>query len=108
MSAGTPPFIPHISGGIPAVMGVVGTLGTTDTGGTSETLPVGVNPTTGAMYVEDLSGASGTTNVLVVGGTLNAGTVTVGSISNLAMLHAGTISTLPQVSVGTLPTLNLT
>ena len=90
-------------------MGVVGTLGTSDAAGTSQVLPIGVNPATGAMYVQDLAGASGTTNVQVLGGTLNAGTVTVGSISNVGVIHnAGTIAALPQVSVGTLPTLNLT
>ena len=105
----------------PTIMGVEGTLGTADTGGTAKPLPFAVNPATGAMYVQDLAGASGTTNVLVVGGTLNAGTVVVGSISNIGQIHnAGTLAagdnnvgnvdivTIPQVSVGTLPTLNLT
>src|SRR3990167_1154077 len=105
----------------PTIMGVEGTLGTADTGGTAKPLPFAVNPATGAMYVQDLAGASGTTNVLVVGGTLNAGTVVVGSISNIGQIHnAGTLAagdnnvgnvdivTIPQVSIGTLPTLNLT
>ena len=102
MSAGTPPFVPHISGGIPAVMGVVGTLGTADTGGTSETLPVGVNPATGAMYVEDLSGALGTTNVLVVGGTLNAGTVVQSSGTTTLVSTVTTLSNLTNGSVNVL------
>ena len=76
-----------------SIIGVQGTLGTADTGGTANTIPIGANPATGAMYVQDLSGASGTTNVLVVGGTLNAGTVTVGSISNIGQIHnAGTLA----------------
>src|SRR3990167_3689580 len=102
MSAGTPLFVPHISGGIPAVMGVVGTLGTADTGGTSETLPVGVNPATGAMYVEDLSGALGTTNVLVVGGTLNAGTVVQSSGTTTLVSTVTTLSNLTNGSVNVL------
>ena len=83
----------HFDGPNPTVLGVIGTLGTADTGGTALTLSTGVNPTTGALYVQDLSGASGTTNVLVVGGTLNAGTVTVGSIGNVGQIHnAGTLA----------------
>ena len=119
MATGTPPFIPHFSGGIPASMGVVGTLGTADTGGTAEQLPFGVNPSTGAMYVQDLSGASGTSNVNVVGGTLGAltngsiniltGTVnrvhdvgTLGSITNIGVIHnAGTIAALPTLNITT-------
>ena len=60
---------------VPTVMGVIGTLGTADTGGTAKSLPISINPDTGAMYVQDLSGASGTSNVMVVGGTLGAGTM---------------------------------
>src|SRR3990167_2578066 len=47
------------------------------------------NHATGAMYVQDLSGASGTTNVSVVNGTINrlhdAGTL--GSIANVGVIH---------------------
>ena len=77
----------------PSVTGVSGTMGTADTTGTAEVVRIGANPTTGALYVQDLAGASGTTNVLVVGGTLNAGTVTVGSIGNVGVIHnAGTLA----------------
>ena len=84
---------------VPTMMGAIGTLGTADAGGTAKSLPIGVNPATGAMYVEDLSGASGTTNVLVVGGTLNAGTVTA-----TAVLDTGTITTIVAGTQNTLGT----
>ena len=65
---------------------VTGTVGTADTGGTAEQIRVSANPATGALYVQDLSGASGTTNV--------TGTVVVGSISNVGQVHnAGTLAT---------------
>lgn len=89
----------HFDGPNPSVIGVVGTLGTADTGGTALTLPIGVNPATGAMYVQDLSGASGTTNVLLVGGTLNAGTVT-----TTLTLNTGTITTIAAGTLNTLGT----
>lgn len=102
---------------VPTVMGVVGTLGTADTAGTAKSIPIGVNPATGAMYVEDLSGASGTTNVQMVSGTLNVGTVVVSSSSGGTTVNVatGTQQTLGTVgvvnnlvtgtlaSVGTLP-----
>src|SRR3990167_6144257 len=79
-----------------SIVGVSGTLGTSDTGGTADTVPVGANPATGAMYVQDLSGVSGTTTVQMVSGTLNVGTVvvpsgtlTTGSLTNVAMVNAG-------------------
>ena len=109
MSLGTPPFVSHFDGNqVPSMMGVVGTLGTADAGGTSQTLPIGVNPSTGAMYVEDLSSTGGTTNVMILGGTLNSGTLntlgTLGSVSNIGVIHnAGSIQALPQVSIGTIP-----
>ena len=62
-----------------SIGGVVGTLGTADEAGTAKVLPIAVNPATGAMYVQDLSGASGTTTVQMVSGTLNVGTVVVSS-----------------------------
>jgi len=107
-----------------SVIGVIGTLGTADIGGTALTLPIGVAPLTGAMYVHDLSGAGGTTNiqgtvaisggtmqlsgtpnVTLIGGTLNAGTVTVGSISAIGQVHnAGTLAggTLGQLTNGSI------
>lgn len=117
-----PPNVAHFDANqVPTVMGVIGTLGTADVGGTALSLPVGVNPATGAMFVQDLSGAGGTTNiqgsVIVTSGTiLNTGTnvnVVTGTINSLPQISVGTIpqvsvGTMPQVSVGTLPTLNLT
>lgn len=122
MSFGTPPFVSHFDGNqVPTSMGVVGTLGTADTGGTADTLPISIDPTTGAQFVIDLSGAAGTTNVMVLGGTLNAGTFTntgtnvnvvTGTINALPQISVGTIpqvsvGTIPQVSVGTLPAVNV-
>ena len=54
---------------VPTIMGAIGTAGTADTAGTARPLPIGVNPDTGAMYVHDLAGASGTTNVNFSSGT---------------------------------------
>lgn len=68
-----PPFVAHTGGNQEqSIVGVVGTLGTSDTGGTASIMPIGVNPSTGAMFVQDLSGASGTTNI--------QGTVAVSSV----------------------------
>lgn len=75
MTHGTPPFVPHISNKVPANMGVVGTLGTSDTGGTARVLPMGVNDQTGAAYVENIGALSGvvlTTAVAVANGTATA------------------------------------
>ena len=95
-----PPYVAHFDGNqVPTVMGVEGTLGTADAGGTARPLPIGVNPVNGAMYVQDLSGAAGTTNVVIVGGTLNAGTIT----TTLA-LDSGTISTIAAGTLNTLGT----
>ena len=52
-----------------SIGGVVGTMGTADTQGTAKVLPFGVNPDTGAMYVQDLSSPSG-----FEGGTVSVGT----------------------------------
>lgn len=66
------------------IIGVRGTLGDTDTGGTALPMKFSGNPNTGAMYVEDLSGGAGTTNiqgsVIITGGTIeniNNGSITV-------------------------------
>ncbi len=97
---------------VPTAMGVIGTLGTADTAGTAKSLPISINPDNGALYVQDLSGAAGTTNVNVVGGTVvttvgsianvgqihNAGTIANGSLSDVAMVHAGTISSVTSVA----------
>jgi len=86
-----------------SVGGVVGTLGTADTGGTAQVIPIGVNPATGAMYVQDLSGASGTTTVQMVSGTLNVGTVVVSSSSGGTTVN---IATGTQQTLGTVGVLN--
>lgn len=81
-----------------ALIGVQGTAGTADTRGTSVTMPISVDPDTGAMNVKDLSGAAGTTNVQVLGGTLQLGTIT-GNIGTVSMLSAGTVS---MINAGTI------
>lgn len=64
----------------PTTTFVSGTAGTSDINGTAEIIRGAADPTTGAQYVIDLSGATGTTSiqgsVVVIGGTLNAGTFT--------------------------------
>ena len=63
---------------VPTTMGAIGTLGTADTAGTALSLPISVNPATGAMYVDDLSAFNGTsygtlgTTGVAVWGTLAA------------------------------------
>lgn len=91
-----------------SILGVGGTAGTADTAGTSRTVAVSVNPDTGAMYVQDLSGASGTTNiagtVVVSGGTINAATATLtgGTLNaGTVVLNGGTAGTVTGVGVVT-------
>lgn len=99
------------SNDFPSLTAVSGTAGTADVNGTAEQIRVGANPTTGALYVQDLAGGAGTTNVQgsvqLTGGTLNLGTVTLtdagtnvnlvtgtittGSLTNIANLHNGTV-----------------
>lgn len=105
-----PPFVAHTGGNQEqSMVGVVGTLGTSDLGGTAAIMPVGVNPTTGAQYVDIINGTVSSvntgTNVNVVSGTINvgtfnntgtnvnivSGTVTTGSLSNIATLNNGTV-----------------
>lgn len=55
----SPPYASHFDANqVPTAMGVVGTLGTSDTKGTAKPLPPSVDPTTGAWHVKDLSGAA--------------------------------------------------
>lgn len=72
---------------------VGGTAGTADTGGTSVIVRLSGNPTTGALYVEDLS-ADGGTVVNVASGTINVGTVvvTAGTITPATGFEGGTVS----------------
>ncbi len=86
-----------------SMLGVIGTLGTADVGGTAYTLPVGIDPSTGAIYVNDLSGGAGTTTVKMTIGTINAGTIDLlkaGTITALAngTIGAGTLNTLGTLS----------
>ena len=54
-----------------SMLGVLGTLGTADTSGTQLTLPVGVDPLTGAQYVSIMgTTANGTSQVFIGGGTV--------------------------------------
>ena len=69
-------------------MGVSGTAGTSDTTGTAEGIAFGVNPTTGAQYVEPL------------GGTLSIGTTT--RISNIGTLELGSVAVTTLPSGGTI------
>jgi len=105
------------------ILGVIGTLGTADVNGTANTLPIGVNETTGAMYVQNLGGTTtiagniGTVGTVsagtitrILGGTItNSGTVTgVGTIANIAKIHnagtivAGTIDKVTMLFGGTI------
>lgn len=85
MAFGNPPFSARpASDGVFASMGVVGTQGTTDIGGTAQLLPAAVDPTTGAWYVNNIGAPSGnptagTLNTLGTVGTVNGigGTVQV-------------------------------
>lgn len=96
------------------IIGVQGTLGTADIAGTARTMTFGGNPVTGAMYVQDLSGAVGTTNiqgsVTIIGGTIQAGTFTnLGTNVNVVtgtILNSGagtiTTGTIQNISTGTI------
>lgn len=96
----------------PGLLVVQGTAGTADIDpGTSILLRVGGNPVTGAMYVEDLAGATGTTNVsgTVVASNIITGTqATLGTVgvlnSGSVVVTAGTIGDLD--TVGTVGVLN--
>jgi hypothetical protein len=65
-----------------SMIGVIGTLGTADVTGTALTLPVGVNPDNGAMYVD------------VIDTQFNVGTLTVGTINKV-----GTVSEITNGSI---------
>src|SRR5207244_1007932 len=81
---GSAPNWPHQSANNTySILGVIGTLGTADTSGTALTLPVSVDPATGAMFVQDLASSGGTQPV---SGTIttnqNSGTFNVGTVVN--------------------------
>ena len=51
-----PPYSAHFDGNqVPTQMGVAGTLGTADTGGTATPLPFAVEPESGAAFTQALS-----------------------------------------------------
>lgn len=99
MGFGTAPFSARTAGdGVFASMGVVGTLGTSDTGGTSQLLPFAVDQTTGAALVNVIAGNLGSitvSNVNPSSGTLNT-LGTVGSITNIGSIS--NIGTMPAIS----------
>lgn len=65
-----------------SILGVIGSLGTSDVKGTALTLPIGVNPDTGAMLVD------------VTDAEFNVGTLTVGTINKI-----GTVSEVTSGSI---------
>lgn len=90
------------------LIAVQGTLGTADVVGTAKTIPVGATDQ-GAIYVHDLSGTGGTTNiqgsVQVTGGSIVVTEGTIGTVSNVGKVHnAGTIAggTLGILTDGTI------
>lgn len=85
-----------------ALIGVQGTAGTADTRGTSVTMPISVDPLTGAMNVKDLSGAAGTTNVQVLGGSVvvTAGTTKITDGTQVANTLAGDTGQNPLLQAG--------
>lgn len=57
-----PPYAAHFDANqVPTIMGVVGSAGTADTGGTAQPLPVGVRADSGALYVYNLGPAGAVT-----------------------------------------------
>mgnify|MGYP001609523535 FL=1 len=87
----------------PSLTALSGTAGTADTAGTAEIIALGGNPTTGALYVQDLSSGAGTTTVQMVSGTLNVGTVVVSSSSGGTTVN---IATGTQQTLGTVGLVN--
>lgn len=74
MAKNYPPYASHFDANqVPSSMGVIGTLGTADTGGTAQPLPFSVDPLTGAQYVHSMdslvSSANSTTTPLGSAGT---------------------------------------
>lgn len=92
----------------PTIMGVIGTLGTADTGGTARSLPIGVNPLTGAMYAEaplnigTSYGTLGTTGLAMIGTLISAsGAGTYQYINGLSIVVASGTVDCAITSVGT-------
>ena len=92
----------------PSITGVIGTLGTADVGGTSLTLPIGVDPSTGALYVNNLgASSSGGSNVNVFTGTQQTlGTVgTVLGIGGTVAVSGASSGTYVNIATGSQQTL---
>jgi|GEM_PF-2720429 len=99
----------------PSLTGVVGTQGTADTKGTAQVIPIGANPATGAMYVQDLSGLTlntGTITTIIAGTQNTLGTVgtipgvgIVTRIGNIGTIESGTITTTLALNTGTITTI---
>lgn len=78
----------------PSLTAVSGTTGTADVNGTAEIVRVGVNPTTGALYVDTSTTPGGGAVVSVTSGTLQT-LGTVGTINGIG----GTVQTSGPLSV---------
>lgn len=67
-----------------SMLAVQGTAGTADTAGTSQTIPIGADPKTGAVFTYDI-GSSGTSvaggKTTVIDGTTTASVVYIGKTS---------------------------
>jgi lipopolysaccharide export system protein LptA len=79
-----------------SMIGVIGTLGTADTAGSANTLPIGVEETTGAMYVYNVGPAgtttpAGTQDVNVVSGTV---------VTSMGDLTGGTLDIITDGTIG--------
>lgn len=89
----------------------MGTLGTADAGGTALTLPIAVDPATGAMFVQDLASSGGTQPVSgtvvvsnVITGTLASTNITSGTqqtLGTVGVVNSGTISALAAGTITT-------
>ncbi len=97
---------------IPSITGVQGTLGTADVTGSAMTLPFGVDPSTGAMYVNILAGAGAASNptsgtlstlgtvgtILGIGGTVQVSGASAGTNVNIVTGSQQTLGTVGTVT----------
>lgn len=91
-------------------LGVIGTLGTADVGGTAKTISFSADPSTGAQYVYNLGPAGSVSVGDTPGGTLDfiGSIATIGTLPAISLaIDSGTLSTLGTVgSVATIGTVN--
>jgi len=99
----TGPYQAHFGGGIPTMMGVVGSLGTADTGGTAKILPVGVRESSGAMYVYNLGPAGSVTLGDTPGGTLDVVSEVTNIVGGTITAIEGTVTTTASVAMTDIP-----